>query len=736
MSFVGRLPSSHLLPFLLALAASTACGSAPAPAPLAAPASALAQAPALAPTPAPAPAPTGPTPPVARRDDFHETLHGVDLVDPYRWLENQEGPETRAWIDAENAYTHALLDGFAGRDAIRGRLSALGRYDDQGTPFERGGRLFYRNHKPDDDLWTLDVRGGDKGARGEVLVDPHPLSPDHTTDIELDDCDERGTRVLYVVRRGGEDESELHVRDVRTRQDLPDVLPRALYRGGSLRPDGSGFLYALQDREKGVRVRYHAIGKPIADDREVFGEGNGKSDWVWGAFSEDGRHVVYSVSHGWAKNDLYVQTPPLTGPVVTVAKGLSAHVWAEYAGVHLVAETDLDAPNRRIVEIDPAHPQPERWRTIVPAGPDTIQGFASVGGRIVVQTLHDVTSRLTVYGLDGKMQGEIALPGLGTVRALRGQWTSDHLYVGFSSFTTPRVTLRASVAKRTTETIFRANVPFDGDAVEVKQVFYASKDGTRVPMFVLQKKGAPAGVPRPTLLYGYGGFDSSETPTFSQFVAWFVEQGGVYALANIRGGAEYGEAWHRAGMLEKKQNVFDDFIAAAEWLEANKLTDPDHLAIRGGSNGGLLVGAVMTQRPELFRAVLCEYPDLDMLGYYRFKNNNPPALLEYGDASKPEEFAFLAKYSPYQHVVQGARYPAVFLRTGDEDTRVPPLQARKMTARLQATSSAERPVVLLYDTKSGHAGGEPLGKWVEDTSLELSFLAGQLGMTVAPASAR
>jgi prolyl oligopeptidase len=669
-------------------------------------------------------------PPVARRDDFHETMHGVDIVDPYRWLEDQDSHETRTWIDAENAYTHALLDNFPGRDAIRQRLSALERYDDQGTPFERGGRLFYRNHKPDDDLWTLDVKKGDKA---ETLLDPHPLSPDHTTDIDLEDITEDGTRILYTVRRGGEDESELHLRDVKTHADLADVMPRALHRGASLRPDGTGFMYALQDRAKGVRVRYHVIGKPPSEDKEIFGDGYGPNDWVGGGFSDDGRHAIYSVQFGWAKNDVFVQTPPLVGPIKPVAQGLQAHVWAGYAGDHLVAETDLDAPNRRIVEIDPAHPSPDHWRTIVPVGPDAMEGFAAVGGRLIVQYLHDVVSRLAVYGLDGKPQGEIPLPGLGTVRALRGEWNGDHLYIGFSSFTTPRITLRASVARRTTEPIFRANVPFDADSVEVKQIFYSSKDGARVPMFLVQKKGTPADGARPTLLYGYGGFDVAELPEFTDYAVWFVEQGGVYALANIRGGSEYGESWHKAGMLDKKQNVFDDFIAAAEWLVASKTTSPDHLAIQGGSNGGLLVGAALTQRPDLFRAVLCEYPDLDMLGYYRFKNNNPPALLEYGDASKPEEFKFLFAYSPYQKVVQGTRYPAVFLRTGDEDTRVPPLQARKMTARLQATSSPDRPVVLLYDTKSGHAGGEPLGKGIEDSSLELSFLASQLGITVAPA---
>jgi prolyl oligopeptidase len=711
---------------LLPLLCLAACGSEPQQPPATPPNPPLPAAVSSSPAAPVVAAPSGPTAPVTRRDDFHETLHGVDIVDPYRWLEDQDGAETRAWIDAQNAYAHAVIDGFAGRDAIRRRLSELARYDDQGTPFEKGGKLFYRHHRAADDLWTLDVKEHDQTS---VLVDPHPLSADHTTDIDLQEISDDGGRIVYIVRRGGEDESEIRVRDVKTRGDLPDVLPRALYGGTSLKPDGTAFFYVLRDRAKGGRVRYHVIGKPMASDKEVFGAGHGPDDWVWGAFSENGRHVMYVVSHGWRGDDVYVQTPPLTGKIQPIVEGLDAHVWASFAGDRLLARTDLDAPNGRVVEIDPAHPSPDHWRTIVPAGADAMEDAAFVGGHVVVQTLHDVISRLSVYALDGKSLGDIALPGLGTVRALRGEWKSDRIYIGYGSFTTPRATLRASVSKRTAEEIFRPKVPFDVDAIDVKQVFYTSKDGTRVPMLIVQKKGSVADGARPTLLYGYGGFDVSLKPEFSDLAIWLAEHGGVYAVANLRGGGEYGEAWHRAGMLDKKQNVFDDFIAAAEWLVANKVTSPDHLAIEGGSNGGLLVGAAMTQRPELFRAVLCEYPDLDMLGYYRFKNNNPPALLEYGDASKADEFKFLAAYSPYQHVTPGTAYPAVFFRTGDEDTRVPPLQARKMTARLQAATTSGRPVVLLYDTKSGHAGGEPLSKGIEDSALELSFLSQQIGIT-------
>jgi prolyl oligopeptidase len=320
------------------------------------------------------------------------------------------------------------------------------------------------------------------------------------------------------------------------------------------------------------------------------------------------------------------------------------------------------------------------------------------------------------------------MPGPGSAGSFQARWNDSEVFFDFNSYTTPRTTYRTDVKTKTVAPWWRPEVPFASASYETKQVWYASKDGTRVPMFVTHRKGLVLDGRRPTFLTGYGGFNVSILPGFGATAAWWVEQGGVFAVPNLRGGGEFGEAWHRAGMLDKKQNVFDDFIGAAEWLIANRYTEPSRLAIRGASNGGLLVGAAFTQRPELFRAVLCDFPDLDMLGFYRFPNNNPPALLEYGNASLPEQFPFLRAYSPYQHVEAGTAYPAIFFTTGDADTRVPPLQARKMTARVQAATTSGRPVLLLYDTKAGHAGGRPVGKVVDDLSLQLAFLAGELGM--------
>ena len=667
------------------------------------------------------------TPPPTRQDNVREVLHGVAIVDPYRWLEDQASPETRAWIEAQNRYTLGVLDGAPGRGAIRDRLNALSRYDVQGLPLARGGRYFLLKRRVQDDLAILYVRQG-RSSPDEVLLDPHPLSPDRTTDVSLEDVSGDGRVLVYGVRRGGEDETELRVREVKTHKDLPDVLPRALYRGVSLKADGSGFYYALQSRETGIRIRYHGLGTSTSHDREVFGGGYEPSAWIGARVSENGRHVLFDVQYGWARNELFVQDLAAAGAIKPVVTGLDAHFKADFGGDRLIVLTDWQAPNGRIVEVDPRDPAPAHWREIVPSAADAIQSFTLAGGKLVVHYLHDVTSRLALFSLDGKDRGALALPGPGTVSGIEGRWESGEVFFDFTSYTLPRATYRADLAAGAVEPFWRPRVPFDPEAFETRQVWFPSKDGTRVPMFVVHRKGLAVDGQRPTLLYGYGGFNVSITPHWSAFVAWWLEQGGVYAVATLRGGAEFGEAWHRAGMLEKKQNVFDDFVAASEWLIANRYTSASRLAIQGVSNGGLLVAAALTQRPDLYRAVLCGFPDLDMVGYYRFPNNNPPALLEYGDASKPEQFPFLYAYSPYQRVTRGIRYPAVLFTTGDADTRVPPLQARKMTARLQAATTSGWPVLLLYDTKAGHAGGRPIGKIVEDESLELAFLVQQLGM--------
>jgi prolyl oligopeptidase len=656
-----------------------------------------------------------------------EVIHGVEIVDPYRWLEDQDSQETRNWIVAENAYTHSLLDGLPTRASASRRLLEMLHHDTVGNPDLEGGYYFFTKKGADQDLASIYRRRGPTGE-DELLIDPLPMSPDHTTSVAIDGITSDGSLMLYAVRHGGEDETEIHVLDLNNRRDLTDVLPRALYLGTSWKKDKSGFYYSLGRRDVGKRIYYHALASDPAKDLMVFGEGYGPDTWIGPRVSEDGRYLAISVQAGWAKNELYIQNLAENGPIHPIITGINAHFTPQFAGDFLIVQTDWQAPHNRILKIDLRDPKPEKWQEIVPAAEDAIESFSLIGGKLFVNYLHNVTARIAVFSLEGKALGEVALPSSGS-GGVFGRWDRDEGILYFSSYTTPASIYRYSAATGKRDLWFRNPVAFDSDRYAMEQVWYSSKDSTRIPMFLVHRKGLKPDGQTPTILYGYGGFNVSLTPGFNNAAAWWVEQGGIYAVANLRGGGEFGEAWHKAGMLDKKQNVFDDFIAAAEWLIKSKYTIPQKLAIWGGSNGGLLVGSVLTQRPELFKAVICDHPDLDMVRYYRFtKNNNPPALLEYGNAADPAQFKFLYAYSPYQHVQPGTKYPAVLITSGNADTRVPPEQARKMAARLQAATRSGLPIMLLYDDKAGHSGGRPFSQVVDELSLKLAFLASELNM--------
>jgi prolyl oligopeptidase len=656
-----------------------------------------------------------------------DKIHGVEIVDPYRWLEDQDSDETRKWVAAQNAYTHALLDGLQMRAGASKRLMEMLHHDTVSAPSPRGDYYFFTKKGADQDLSSIYRRKGPAGE-DELLIDPLPMSADHTTSVSLQDVTEDASLMLYSVRRGGEDETEMRILDLASHRDLPDVLPRALYLGTSWKKDKSGFYYSLGRRDVGKRVYYHVLGSDPAKDSLIFGEGYGADTWLEPYASEDGRYLLIDVQAGWAKDELYIQNLKENGPFRSLTAGKDAHFNPQFAGDFLIVQTDWQAPRKRILKIDLRDPRPEKWQEIVPTAQDAIESFSVIGGKLFVNYMHNVTSRIAIFSLEGKPLGEVALPSAGSA-GIFGRSHRDEGILFFSSYTTPLSVFRYSASSGKRELWFRNPIPFDSDRYEMEQVWFSSKDGTRVPMFLVHRKGHKPNGQTPTILYGYGGFNVSLTPNFNSTAAWWVEQGGVYAVANLRGGAEFGEAWHKAGMLDKKQNVFDDFIAAAEWLIKNKYTNADKLAIWGGSNGGLLMGAVMTQRPELFRAVICDHPDLDMVRYYKWtRNNNPPALLEYGNAADPAQFKFLYAYSPYQHVQPKTRYPAVLFTSGDADTRVPPEQARKMAARMQAATSSGHPIFLLYDTKAGHSGGRPFSQVVDELSLKLSFLAWQLGM--------
>jgi prolyl oligopeptidase len=672
-------------------------------------------------------------PPPTRTDNVREIIHGVEIVDPYRWLENQDSPETRGWIDAQNAYTHSLLDDAPFRPPIRRRLSELMRVDQVGLPIERDGRFFLWKKRAEDDLWVLYLREGLRGS-DQVLIDPHGLSVDHTSTVTISDISADGELLSYGLRQGGEDEVEIRLMEVSTSRDLPDRLPKGLYRSLAFKHDRSGFYYGRRDRNSGVRIYYHPLGGDPARDVEVFGAGMSPDKWVSVKVSEDGRYLLFVVRHGWARTELYFQDLVTGGPVRPIVQDLDTAFSPRFDGDHLYVMTDWRAPNRRILRIDLRDPARENWVEIVPEGTDAIQDFSLVGGRLFVHTLHDVASRIWIFTREGESLGEIPLPGVGSASVPTGRRESKVAFFTFESSTVPQRIYAYHVETGECEEWSRAPVPFDGDPFQVRQVWYRSRDGTRIPMSIVHREGLALDGACPTLLHGYGGFNVSLTPRFRETAAVWIEAGGVFAVANLRGGGEFGEAWHRAGMLANKQNVFDDFVAAAEWLIRNGYTSPSKLAIQGASNGGLLVGAALTQRPDLFRAVLCQFPDLDMVRYYQFENNNAPALLEYGNGADPEQFKFLYAYSPYQNVKSGIDYPAILLTTGDADTRVPPLQARKMTALLQSATGSGQPVMLLYDTKAGHSGGKPLGKVIEDLSLELAFLFWQLGVPYGPSA--
>jgi prolyl oligopeptidase len=676
-------------------------------------------------------------PPPSRRDDVVDVIHGTRIADPYRWLEDQNAPETRAWIDAQNAYTQSLLQQVPGRAHISDRLGELMKADNVQPPLERNGRYFFRERKADQDLFVIHMKQGRDG-KDEVLLDPHPLSPDHSISVVVLDATADGKVMAYGIRHGGADEFEIHLLDVDNKKDLPDHLPSARYFNVSFKPDKSGFYYSLMGAHE-PHIRYHAMGTDPAQDGEVFGKGYGPENIAVADVSEDGRYLIIQVFYGAAadRTDVFYQDLKQPGAVQPLVKDINARFTAFAGGDHLFLQTNWNAPNGRILVVDFHNPAQNRWREIVPESNSVMDAFAVAGGKLLVKYLHDVSSQVRIFEPDGKFAGEIRFPTLGTVGDISGHWQGGEAFFEFSSFHIPTVIYRYEVTAQTRSEWARRHIPVNSDQFELKQVWYESKDKTRVPMFLLYKKGLKLDGSNPTLLTGYGGFNVSLTPEFRTDAVIWAEHGGVFALANLRGGGEFGEKWHRAGMMDKKQNVFDDFISAAEWLIKSRYTNPSKLSIRGGSNGGLLVGAAFIQRPDLFRAVLCGYPLLDMLRYQNFlvaKFWVP----EYGSAENAEQFKYINAYSPYQHVKKGTDYPAIMFVTGEGDTRVAPLHARKMAALMQwATSDGQqpsepaagsRPVLLHYDTKSGHSEGRPLKKQIEDQTDELTFLFWQLGV--------
>jgi prolyl oligopeptidase len=666
-------------------------------------------------------------PPPTRVDDVKETIHGVVVNDLYRWLEDQNSPETRAWIDAQNACTRSVLSAIPGQQAIAKRLGELIKVDTIGLPTERAGRYFYSRRAAGADLFVLYMRRGAAGAE-EVLVDPASLSADHTTSVSFEGFSNDGSLVAYGVRKGGEDEIAIHLLDTNTRKELPDVLPRARYLSGpAFKSDKSGFYYSKL-LDQGPRVYYHVMETDTAQDARVFGNAYAADKILSVTLSDDGRYVLYIAFYGSAcdRSEVYFQDLKTSGPIVPVVTSLDGCFQGDIAGDTLYLATNFKAPKWKVIAVPLGTPAQEHWKEIIPEGESRLEDFRLAGGNLVVQYSHNAASAMKIFGAGGAVAGEIALPQLGSVEGFTARWSGNEVFVSFQSFAIPTTIYKYDVSTRKLDTWAKPNVPIDANAFEVKQVWYESKDKTRVPMFLFYKKGLKLDGAVPTLMTAYGGFDVSETPSYRDDAVLWVERGGVFALPNLRGGGEFGEDWQHAGMLDKKQNVFDDFFAAAEWLIANHYTRPDTLAITGRSNGGLLMGVSMTQRPDLFGAIVCGYPLLDMVRYQKFLVARF-WVPEYGSSDDPAQFPFLYAYSPYHHVIKGRKYPAVLFITGDSDTRVAPLHARKMAAEMQAAQGGDKPILLLYDTKLGHSEGRPVSKIIEEDTQMLAFLFWQVG---------
>jgi prolyl oligopeptidase len=563
----------------------------------------------------------------------------------------------------------------------------------------------------------------------EVVLDPAQFDPSYRVPVSMMGFSLDGSLMMYSIRQGGADEFEVRIRNVESGEDLPDRLPNALYGSVKFDEDGEGFTYIHRSREVRPRIRHHVLGTDPNQDELIWGEGIGPTAFISMNEVADGRYRIFGAQHGWARNDLYLQDLEGDGGIHAVVEGVSAHFQARYHEGKLYIRTDMDAPMYRLMVADPASPEPENWEILLPESEDVLQSYTFIDDKIYATYLHNVGDRIVVFEMDGTRVGEVGVPE-GHSASISGNGP-DSASLTLRGHLLPNTTYSVDLETGDREVEEASAIPFDSDGLVVEQVWYTSADGTRAPMYVTHREGIELDGSHPTILNGYGGFNSSIKPGFSTTAAVWLEMGGVYAVATLRGGSEFGEQWHQGGMLTNKENVFDDFIGAAEYLIEAGFTSADRLGISGGSNGGLLVASAMTKRPDLFRAVLCTYPDLDMVRFYTFtETNNMPALLEYGDASNPEHFEAIRQYSPYQAVRDGVEYPAVMLATGDLDTRVPPLQARRMTARLQAASSSGLPVILWYDDMGGHAAGRgrPMSLRVEDSARQITFLAQQLGL--------
>lgn len=677
--------------------------------------------------------------PITRQEAVADDYHGVRVADPYRWLEDDLAEETLAWVEAQNRVTFAFLESIPQRSAISNRLTQLWNFERWSPPSHQGGRYFVTHNNGLQNQSVLYWMTGLEDER-RLLLDPNTLSADGTVAYSGGSVSDDGRWLAYGLARSGSDWQEWRVREVETGRDLEDVVHWVKFSGASWLKDGSGFFYSRYDEPKAGealtganyfhKLYLHRVGRPQSEDELIYHRPDQKEWNFYGGVTDDGRYLVITASEGTDPRNrvLYRDLAKEGSPVVELLMEFDAdYSFVDNDGPVFFFRTDLDAPRARVVAIDITRPGREHWKELIPQAEETLTSVSVVGDRFFCHYLKDARSLVRVHGMDGRHERDVELPGIGSASGFRGRRSDRETFYSFTSFTVPSTVYRYDVASGTSTVWRKPVVDFDSDRYETRQVFYPSKDGTSVPMFITHKKGLRLNGRNPTYLYGYGGFNISLTPSFSVSVAAWLEMGGVYAMPNLRGGGEYGEAWHKAGTKLNKQTVFDDFIAAAEWLVAQRYTSPERLAIGGGSNGGLLVGASMIQRPDLFAAALPAVGVMDMLRFHKF-TIGWAWVSDYGSSENPDEFRALYAYSPYHNLRPGVRYPSTMVTTADHDDRVVPAHSFKFAARLQEMHAGPNPVLIRIDTKAGHGAGKPTSKQIAEAADRWAFLVRELGM--------
>ncbi|MBS1793874.1 MAG: S9 family peptidase [Acidobacteria bacterium] len=676
--------------------------------------------------------------PVAKKVDQTDDYHGVKVADPYRWLEDVDSADTKAWVEAENKVTFDYLATIPQREQIKKRLTELWNYEKYTAPFKAGKHYYYYKNDGLQNQSVLYIADSVTDS-GRVFLDPNKLSADGTAALAGISFTDDGKLMAYGVALAGSDRSEWRIKDVETGTDLSDVLPPNRQGGVSWLKDGSGFFYSrfpqtekgkeLKETTFGQRFYFHKLGTPPDQDDLVYERPDNKEYFIGGGVSEDGNWLLIQVGKGTGPQNMvyYKNLTMEKSPILPLVDKLeNDYSFIGNDGSTFYFRTDKDAPRARVVKVDVLQKEP-KWETVVPESAETLQSVDFINDQFVLNYLKDAYTQIRIVDRGGKFVRDVKLPGIGTAGGFGGKRFDTETFYSYSTYNTPPTIYRYDMKTGKSEIFRQAKVAFNSGDYEVKQVKYPSKDGTIVPMFIVHKKGLKLDGSNPTLLYGYGGFNISQTPGFSVSRLVWLEMGGVLAVANLRGGAEYGEAWHEAGTKLKKQNVFDDFIAAGEWLVKNKYTNPKKLAIQGGSNGGLLVGAVLNQRPDLFGAALPAVGVMDMLRFTKF-TIGWAWTSDYGSPDNKAEFEAIYKYSPLHNIKPGTKYPATLITTADHDDRVFPAHSFKYAATLQAAQAGDAPVLIRIETKAGHGAGKPTSKQIEEISDIYGFLMKNLGM--------